>query len=229
VIQNGSDLTRFDPDRTAPPALRAELGIEPSDPVVMVVGRLEPQKGHAVLFDALPEVTRRFPSVQVVCLGEGSLRPLLEEQVRRLGLTRNVHLLGRRSNPETWLALADFTVLPSFYEGLPLVAIESLAAGRPVVATDVDGTPEVVLDGVTGRTVPPGNAPALAAAIGDLLSDPARRQAMGRRGRAWVEERFSETRQIADTSRFYLEAWASSTRRRRTPHQAATSVRPVEP
>ena len=169
VIQNGTDLSRFNPAHVPPPGMRAELGIGAVDPVMLVTARLEPQKGHSVLLSAIPEVLREFPNARLLCLGDGVLREELERQSEQLGLQENVRFLGFRSNVTDWLALCDFTVLPSFYEGLPLVAVESLAAGRAMVATAVDGTPEVIVNGRTGITVPPGDSGALAAAICSML------------------------------------------------------------
>src|SRR5439155_23179940 len=129
------------------------LGFGDDDPVLVVIGRLEPQKGHRVLLLALPAIRHEFPGVRVVFVGEGGLKAELEQQVAGAGLTDAVRFVGRQSNVVDWLALADVTVLPSFYEGLPLAAIEALAAGRPIVATAVGGTPEVVVDGPTRLTV----------------------------------------------------------------------------
>ena len=207
VIRNGSNLSAFNPDREAPSGLKRILGFGDSDPILVVAGRLEPQKGHRVLLDALPRIQAEFPKVRLVCVGEGSLRRDLEQQVRDLKLVGSVRFVGHQANVPEWLALGDLSVLPSFYEGLPLVAIESLAAGRPMVATAVDGTPEVVVDGKTGRTVPPGDAAALAEAVMALLRDPEARLRMGREGRQWVLERFSQERQIAETEQLYLQAW----------------------
>ena len=205
VIQNGSDLGRFNPTHVPPPGMRAELGIGAVDPVMLVTARLEPQKGHAVLLNAMPEVLREFPNVRLVCLGDGVLREDLEHQSQQLGLQANVYFLGFRSNVTDWLALCDFTVLPSFYEGLPLVAVESLAAGRAMVATAVDGTPEVIVNGRTGITVPSGDPAPLSAAICSLLRSPALRQRMAEQGRAYVLEHFSQERQVRETGEFYLE------------------------
>jgi len=116
-----------------------------------------------------------------------------------------VYFLGFRSNVTDWLALCDFTVLPSFYEGLPLVAVESLAAGRAMVATAVDGTPEVIVNGRTGITVPSGDPAPLSAAICSLLRSPALRQRLAEQGRAYVLEHFSQERQVRETGEFYLE------------------------
>ncbi len=212
VIRNGCDLKRFDPRREVPRDLKVKLSFNEADPVLLVVGRLEPQKGHHVLLDAFPAVHRQFPSARLVCVGEGSLRNELENQTRALGLQEAVRFVGFQANVPEWLALADVTVLPSYYEGLPIAAIESLAAARPVVATAVDGTPEVVIDGKTGLTVPPGDAAALAAALCRLLGDSDLRRRMGRDGRRWVEENLTQQQQINRTQELYLKSLA---RRRR--------------
>jgi glycosyltransferase involved in cell wall biosynthesis len=140
-----------------------------------------------------------------VCLGDGGLRQELEQQSQQLGLQSNVRFIGFQNNVADWLALSDFTVLPSFYEGLPLVAVESLAAGRAMVATAVDGTPEVVLNGRTGITVPAGDSGALSAALCSMLRSPALQRRMAEQGRAYVLERFSQERQVRETGEFYLE------------------------
>jgi len=223
VIQNGTDLSRFNPTHVPPPGIRAELGIGAVDPVMLVTARLEPQKGHSVLLSAMPEVLREFPNARLLCLGDGVLREELERQSQQLGLQENVRFLGFRSNVTDWLALCDFTVLPSFYEGLPLVAVESLAAGRAMVATAVDGTPEVIVNGHTGITVPPGDPGALAAAICSMLRSPALRQRMAEQGRAYVLERFSQERQVRETGEFYLEALGRATSSVRS-HEARQAV-----
>jgi glycosyltransferase involved in cell wall biosynthesis len=208
VIHNGCDVKRFSPHHLAPAGLRQSLGFEDGDPIIVVPGRLEPQKGHRVLLEALPAVRREFPRVRVVCLGAGALRAELEERVVEARLTDSVRFVGFQPNVDDWLALADLTVLPSFYEGLPLAAIESLAAGRPMVATAVDGTPEVVVDGATGLTVPPGDPEKLGSAICRLLGDPPLREKLAIAGRDWVLERFGEERQIKRTEALYQIALA---------------------
>lgn len=207
VIRPGSDLRRFDASRPAPVGLRNSLGFAEDDPVLIVAGRLEPQKGHRVLLDALPSVLREFPRTRLVCLSEGSLRAELERQVDHLGLKGAVRFVGYQPDVRDWLALADLSVLPSFYEGLPLAAVESLAMEKPVVATAVDGTPEVVLDGKSGFVVPPGNPARLAEAICRLLRDPELRQHMGRAGRQWTLECLSQERLLQETTALYLRAW----------------------
>lgn len=208
VIQNGCELAHFDPSHPAPAGLRQRLGFGDRDPVLIVVGRLEPQKGHQVLLQALPTIREEFPSVRLVCVGEGSLQRRLERQVVDLGLQEAVRFVGFQSNVADWIALGDLTVLPSFYEGLPLIAVESLAAGRPVVATAVDGTPEVVIDGKTGLTVPPGAPAALADAVCRLLADSALRARLAAAGHKWALEQFSRERMVEATQDLYLTLWA---------------------
>ncbi len=224
VIRNGSFIERFDPERIAPYALRAELGIDQNAPVVLVLARLEPQKGHRVLLEAWKSVAQSYPAARLLCAGDGVLRAELEAQAAALGIARLVSFVGQQPNVPDWLALADFTVLPSFYEGLPLAAIESLAAGRPVVATAVDGTSEVVLDGKTGLTVPAGDPAALAAAISRMLAAPELVRTLGRAGRRFALEHFSGQRQVQQTEALYLDAWHRSRGHRGAAESAAPTV-----
>ena len=207
VIHNGSDLDRFDPRRQAPVGFKQALGFAEDDPLIVVVARLEPQKGHAVMLDAHAQIVRCAPRARLVCVGEGSLRQELEAQAESLGIGKSVRFVGFQPNVADWLAIADINVLPSFYEGLPLVAIEALAAGRPTVATAVDGTTEVIVNQQTGLTVPPGQATALASAVLQLLSSPELSDRLARAGRQWVEEHFGIEQQIRRTEALYLKEW----------------------
>ncbi len=204
VIQNGSDLDRFQPDHTVPAEMRSKFGFADGDRILLVPARLEPQKGHRILFEALPKVLEQFPAARIVCAGEGALLAELQEQVQRLNIANRVSFVGRQQRLEDWFALCEFTVLPSFFEGLPLVAVESLAAGRPMVATAVDGTPEVIVDAKTGLTVPAGEPSALAAAICRLLRETDLRQAMGIAGRRWAIENFTQKMQLDKTQELYV-------------------------
>jgi glycosyltransferase involved in cell wall biosynthesis len=229
VICNGTDFRRFDVTRSTRAELRRSLGIGDNDPVLAVLARLEPQKGHHIILEALPVIRRECPQVRLVCVGEGALRNQLEMQVHSLGLEECVRFVGYQSNPAEWLALADVTVLPSYFEGLPIAAIESLAAGKPIVATAVDGTPEVVVDGKTGLTVPPGNPQALAAAVCRLLQEPELRQALGSAGRQWVVEHFSLEQQVRETQALYLNALRRQRRRADVATRAASAISLLSP
>jgi glycosyltransferase involved in cell wall biosynthesis len=207
VIRNGCNFARLDPSHPAPLNLRRDLGFGENDPILLVLGRLEPQKGHRILLEALQGVREEFPTVQLICAGEGRLRGELEDYARVLGISDCVRFVGYQTNVADWLALADITVLPSFFEGLPLFAIESLASEKPMVATAVDGTTEVVVNEKTGLTVSPGKAVEMAAAIRRLLQQPEWAKSLGRAGRKWVLGEFSEERQVQMTSEFYLRLW----------------------
>jgi glycosyltransferase involved in cell wall biosynthesis len=224
VIRNGCAVDRFDPERAPPPALLAKLGIDQHALVVLVVARLETQKGHRVLLEAWKSVAKSYPAARLVCAGDGVLRTDLQAQAYALGIAESVSFVGQQSNIPDWLALANFSVLPSFYEGLPLAAVESLAAGRPVVATAVDGTSEVVLHGKTGLTVPAGDSAALSAAICQMFAAPELVRRFGRAGRQFVLEHFSHERQVLETEALYLNIWHRSRGRRWAGRSAAPTV-----
>jgi glycosyltransferase involved in cell wall biosynthesis len=207
VIQNGCDLKKFDIGRAPVRGIRESLGFGEDDPILLALGRLEVQKGHRFLLEAHARVLREFPNARLICVGEGVLRAKLEEMARQLGIHEHVRFVGFQSNVADWLALADISVLPSLFEGLPLVAIESLAAGRAMVATDVDGTAEVVVNEKTGLTVSPENVPELVNAILRLLRQPDLRRQLAQAGRQWVVEHFSQEQQIRKTQELYLRAW----------------------
>lgn len=202
VVPNGRDLSVFQPGR-ARLAARKELGLDGTVPLVGVVGRLEAQKGHAYLLDAWPAVLDEFPDARLLLAGDGSLREALQAQARARGAAGSVLFAGFRADVPRILDALDVLCLPSLYEGMPLTAIEAAAMARPVVATAVDGTPEVVRDGHTGRLVPPADPPALARALLDLLRDPEGARRMGRAGREWARAHFDLDRQVAATARVY--------------------------
>jgi glycosyltransferase involved in cell wall biosynthesis len=159
----------------------------------------------------MPAIKSEYPNVRLVCVGDGVLRSELTEQTRALGLQEQVRFVGVQTNVQDWLALSQMSVLPSFYEGLPLVAIESLAAGVPVVGTDVDGTPEIVVNGKTGLTVPTNDPKALAQAICLLLHSPELRRQFSAAGRQWVLQEFTEEQQIRRTAELYLRTYNHKT------------------
>jgi glycosyltransferase involved in cell wall biosynthesis len=206
VVPNGRDLSQYtEAPEESVQQLRRHFGIEAHDRVAVVVGRLEEQKGHRYLLEALPSVTSACPDFRVVLVGEGSLRPELEDRVAALGMERSVIFAGHRADVTLFYALADFVILPSLYEGMPLVAIEAAAAGRALIATAVDGTMEVVIPGVTGLLVPKQSTEALTEAIQDLLDHPHTAQALGRAARRRAETLFSVERQVQETSRLFEE------------------------
>jgi glycosyltransferase involved in cell wall biosynthesis len=204
VVPNGRDLSTFRPG-AGRDAFRKELGLDRTVPLVGVVGRLEAQKGHAYLLEAWPSVVAEFPDARLLVVGDGSLRPRLEARARELEVAGSVIFTGFRADVPRVLDTIDVLALPSLYEGMPLTAIEASAMGRPVVATAVDGTPEVIREARTGRLVPPADPVALSRAIRGVLRDPLGAQRMGRAGRDFVLDRFDLDRQVASTARVYRE------------------------
>ncbi len=202
-IYNGRDLRRFQPNGMSGQAIRQQYGIAPSDLLLVHVGRLEPQKGHSVLIEALPRVRERIPQIRILFVGEGSLRDSLEKEVQQRALAKAVSFTGFQASVEAFLNAADLVVLPSLWEGLPLTAVEASAVGKALVATAVDGTSEVVRNGQTGLLVPPNDSLRLAEAIIALLSDEPRRKQMGAgaRRRAWKQ--FSLEQQVEKTAALY--------------------------
>ncbi|MGW3962491.1 glycosyltransferase [Amycolatopsis sp. NPDC005003] len=161
--------------------IRASLGVPERTPVALCLARLEPQKRHDVLLDAWAAVDG---DAVLWLAGDGSRRGELERRAQALG--RRVEFLGTRTDVPDLLAAADVTVLTSDWEGLPLAVLESMAAGRPVVATDVGGIGGV-LSGGGGIVVPPADPAATAAALSTLLFDPAARETAAAEGIRAVE------------------------------------------
>ena len=167
--------------------VRKELGVHGSTPLVVLVGRLHPQKDIATLIEAVPLVPG---TPQVVVVGEGPQRAELQRRIEALGVGEQVRLIGARADAADYLAAADVVVLSSIWEGFGLVVAEALYLARPVVATAVGPVPSMVVDDVTGRLVPPGDPAALAAAVTDLLADPDHAADLGRAGAKLVRPHF---------------------------------------
>ena len=198
VMPVGADPTPVEPAEAA--AAREKLGLEAGRPLVVSVGRLDPQKGFDVLVEATARMNGTSPPIVVIC-GEGPARPELEERIRALGLGGRVRLLGNRNDAKAFIAAADAFCMPSRWEGSPLALHEALAAGRPVVAAAVGGIPELLTFGQAGLLVPPEDPGALAAAVGRILSDQALADRLGARALeaadAWPDAA-TTARRVAD-------------------------------
>ena len=211
----GIDLDRFQP---LPPAqlapARQALGIAPGDRVLGFVGALFEQKGLAYLIEVLATLRLDPAHRHLKCLliGQGPLEPRLRSQADRLGLRDAVLFLGQRDDVPLLLQLMDVFVLPSLWEGLPQVVLEALASGAPVVATAVDGTPEIITHGVDGWLVPPGDVAALGESLRLLLSDGALRSRLAHNGRCTAATRFSVQRMVENFDCLYQQYLAKARR-----------------
>lgn len=193
VVRCGVDEEVLDRPRSAIPDVSR----------VACVGRIAPEKGQLVLVDAVAELDRAGVAVEVVLVGDGPMRAEVEQRARALNVEDRIRVTGWKGSADV---LADLEqcrglVVPSFSEGVPIVIMEAMALGRPVVATGVGGIPELVLPGENGWLVTPGSVEALAEALRSLVETPvARLEAMGEAGRRRVLERHQsalEARQLA--------------------------------
>ena len=224
VIRNAVRTERFAEPREEYRRHLRELFRRQPDLIVGAAGRLSPEKGFDVLVDAAVEVVRAEKSVGFVLFGDGGMRRALASQVEAQGLGGRFVFAGFRRDFDHYLPHLDLLVLPSFTEGLPNVVLEAFAAGVPMVATAVGGTPEIIQDAENGYLVPPGNARPLAARILDLLSDDAARRAMGASGRERVRHHFSFSAQARSYELLFDSLAASragqfAPRTRETPHR----------
>jgi glycosyltransferase involved in cell wall biosynthesis len=183
VIHSGVDINRFKRADVDAIWKRRELGLPAEGPLVGCVARLVPVKGVDYLLEAAPGIRATIPQATVVFVGDGPLRQTMEARATALGMNGAVAFLGLRKDVPDILPLFDVVVLPSLNEGMGRAAVEAMASGKPVVGSRVGGIQDLVADGVNGLLVPPGDAPALAAAVIRCLRDPARAALMGRQGR----------------------------------------------
>ena len=225
LIYNGVDLQRYE-FTEACCTLPEEYGFPEGSPLVGVVARLEPEKGHATLIEAWPQVLSQVPEARLLIIGEGSQRANLEAQAESLDLlgeqcsadqcvgTRGarpgakVLFTGLRDDVPAVTAALDVAVLPSYREAQGLAILEAMALRRPVVATQVGGVPEMIENGRTGLLVPPRDAPALAAAIVRMLTDHPLADMVARAGHDFVHANFSVEHMVDAVSAIYEEGAA---------------------
>lgn len=190
VISNGVDTERFHP-RVDGAGIRRELGLTATTPVAGIVAALRPEKNHSLLIEAMSLVRNSVADAQLLIVGDGPERGRLEQLARARGIAGAVRFLGTRSDIPQLLAAMDVFVLTSHMEANPVSILEAMATGKPVVAPRVGSIPDSVHDGETGFLAAPGNAEDVAAKLVDLFLHPDRSAAMGRAGRALVEDHWS--------------------------------------
>ncbi len=216
VIRNGIDLSRYQPGRVAP-NIRQALAIPESAPLVVLVARLNPSKGIDDFIRAAAMIAPRMPDARFLVVGadlrsldgeateDTTYRSSLQQLATSLGVGQQVIFAGHRDDIPDILATAALSVLPSHSEGLSNTLLESMAAGVPIIATDVGGNPELVKEGINGQLVPVRSPEHLAAAMEQLLGDPEQRAMMGERARRMAWSDYSLAGMAAKTQRFYRE------------------------
>jgi glycosyltransferase involved in cell wall biosynthesis len=192
TVLNGLDMPDLAPDP------RSVLGLAPDEVVIGGIGRLHDQKGWDVLCSAAAIVRREYPNAVFAVVGDGPERAQLE----RLGADSGVRFLGYRENASSLMRAFDVIVIPSRYEACGLVAIETMLAGVPVIATSVGGLPEIIAD--CGALIAPERPDLLATAIVELLHDTVARRAYVERAAARALSALSAKRMAVDTNRVYL-------------------------
>jgi glycosyltransferase involved in cell wall biosynthesis len=177
-----------------------------SGPVVCALTLLRPGKGIETLIDALPEVLARQPRTQIAVGGEGNDLDALRSRAQTLGVAEAVNFLGRSPDPVSLLRGAQVFVHPSWAESFPYAILEAMSVGLPIVASDVGGVGEALVDGESGLLVAPGDPRALAGALSDLIEDSGRATLMGVAARLRMEQRFTRTHMIDGMVSVYEEA-----------------------
>ncbi len=203
LIRSGFDIEAF----AKAPRLaekRSELGVPAGVPLVGTVACLKPQKAPLDFVDVCSRVAHSKRDVHFIMVGDGELRAAVESRVRDAKLTDRFHLLGWREDVAEILSQLSIFVLTSRWEGLPRAVLQARAASLPVVATAVDGTVEVIEDGINGYLCPAGDIAAMAGRVNELLSDPVRTRAMGARAREGLHE-FDQDGMVREQERLYDE------------------------
>jgi glycosyltransferase involved in cell wall biosynthesis len=204
VIRSGIELDRFGHPQIPPAEMRRQLSLPADALVVGSVTRLSPQKGPLDLIAAFSLVQRQFPDVWFIVVGDGPLRPEVENLIRQLGLTNRVILTGLRRDVPELLAAMDVFALSSLWEGLPRVLPQAMATGLPIVCTRADGTAEAIHEGQNGFLVEPARPEQLAAQVVHLLQNAELRRKMGDYGRQLAPE-FSADKMVQEIDRLYTK------------------------
>ncbi len=214
VIYNSVEIDQAEPaDRRA---IRRELGLEETDIVIGTAGRCETQKGLSYLLEAAAILCRNRNDLRFVIMGDGPLKPELETHADNLGITSSVIFTGWRNDVTRLMWGLDIFCLASLWESFGMVLVEAMSRNLPIVATRVDGIPEVVQEGKTGLLVPPRDPQAIADALGRMIRDPESARKMGNEGCRRALACFNVDRMIVKYDKFLYELALNCKRSRHT-------------
>lgn len=203
LIHNAIDMAKFQPADGSLPVWRAGRGWGRDKFVIVMVGRLEAQKGYPFMLEAMAKAVTRCPTLRCVVVGDGRLRQALEQQVTNLGLADFIHFAGFQEDVPLFLRGGDAFCLSSLAEGLPYALLEAAAHRLPLLVTRVDGMAELLTDGENGLLVPAGNPQALSDGLCWLVEHPKEAQQLGIHGHELVRSRFDPARMMAETLSIY--------------------------
>lgn len=212
VVKNGVDLTRFQAPKIASAqgdkrtGEHVNLGTNQSKLKIGVIGRLEEQKGHRYFLKAVNLLGDTADEAEFLIIGQGSLQKELQESAQTLGIDDKIKFLGYRRDIVAVLNSLDILVLPSLFEGLPLVALEASALGKAVIVTDVDGSPEAVAHEHTGLVVPAKGSGALKDAMARLIDNRQLITEYGKNAKKYIETNFDIKKQVTETEEIYKRA-----------------------
>jgi glycosyltransferase involved in cell wall biosynthesis len=212
LIYNATDATRFSPARVPTGTLRTRIGVGPDVPLIGLVGRFTVWKGHLDMITAFARIREAVPEARLVLVGRSTREDVhdgvsygdrMRNRISELGLKDSIDWVEWVNDAPAVMRDLDILAMPSWEEPFGLVVTEAMAMERPVVGYTSGALPEIITDGVDGLLVPPKDTTALADAMITLLRDPARRVAMGRRGRERVLADFSPQRQANEVAGLY--------------------------
>jgi glycosyltransferase involved in cell wall biosynthesis len=203
IIYSGIDVSKFRGQK------KKDLGLGDSL-VIGIIARLSEEKGHLYLVEAMKSVLAKFPSAKLLIVGEGRMEKRIKEKIEELKIKENVIFLASVSDTSEMLAALDIFVMPSLKEGLGLSLMEAMASGLAVVASDVGGIKSLIKDGENGLLVRPADAAELCHGLLELLSNPQKREFLGRNARIYIEQNYSLESMVSQTENLYLECLNAS-------------------
>lgn len=207
TIPNAIDPEEYE-HPSVEPDIRKQFGVREDEVLIGVVGRFSPEKGHVFFIDAFKMVCDHFPCVRAMFIGDGPDEAIIKDRILKYGLREKIMLPGYQKETGPFYKAFDMVVLPSLSEGMPNVALEAMLFGKPLVATNIGGIPEVVVDELTGKLVPPGDHKRLAIALMNLISRPDLMARYGQKGRERVITEFSPGKRARKIIELYHEILA---------------------
>lgn len=206
-IYNGVEMARFNLDfcDQKSPKVRKSFGLNSSHTVIGAIGRFTWQKGFKYLIHSIPSIIQNHPRTKFLLVGEGPLKKELEDLAGKLNIKENIIFPGFRNNIDNILSAVDIFVVPSILEGFPMVILEAMAMARPIIASNIPGISEQIINGSTGILVPPKSSEAISKTLTDLIVNQNKAKRIGEKAMAYVNSNFSVEKMVFKTQKIYQE------------------------